>query len=117
LAAGVFSLGIAMLGFSTGHIYEFPRRGRTDVVSWQQHPGLFFFFLLVWALLGVFFVSLSVWDFLEGNGHTPNSARGTGIILRARSKWEALSVPIQVVIVVVVVLSPLIYLAILDLFG
>jgi hypothetical protein len=117
LAAGLFCLALAMLGFSTGHIYNFPpgKGGGDRVVSWEENPGLFLFFLVVWILLGILLVGLAFWNFLDAGDHSHSSARGVGMLLRARRKWQALGEPIQIVIIVAAVLSPFLYFAVLGL--
>jgi hypothetical protein len=115
--AGVFSLALAALGLLTGQIYDLPSQGQVEAISWSHQPGLFLFFLSIWISLGAVFVGLSIFDLLEAGGHPPKSVPGLRMLFHARNRWETLSVPIQILIVVGLIFSPVLYFAARGLFG
>lgn len=124
LVFSAFSFWVVADGVMHGEIHGMPRsgwfvQGFRELYSWKEKPGFFLLTLLMWMGLGIGCATAVIWNFLKATRNTSTLASlpGARTVLSIYNWWRELPESVQIVILVMLALSPLLYFAVLGLSG
>lgn len=84
-------------------------------LSWTEDPGLFWLYVFYWVISGIFCLGLGACDLVEALGSNPCTLPGAGMFQSVHAKWERLPDIVQIIIIVAMAFSPLMYFVVLRL--